>query len=216
MSTYIPASADDLKNYIKAKLGDDIINIEMSDNQYEIVINDGLQKFFNYTFDGYEEVFIPVTLTYGSSFLYLDDDILNVIDVYGGKTFLNNIISMSVYNAENLYFNRNYTFNFARMSHKLIINETFEQDKNLMVHVYKKLSEVSFTDIYNHPWLKKYTVALAKQQWGQNLIKFNNVVLPGEMQLNGAGILEEGKRELIECEEELSKNWAFFPLPQVI
>lgn len=216
MSTSIPASVSDLKEYIKAKLGNDIVNVEISDTQYEIIINDALQKFFNYTFDGYEELYMQVSFPNGTSTIYLEDNILNVINVYGSKTFLNNIVSMSIYNAENLYMNRKYTFNFSKMGNKLHINETLDQDTGLMIHVYKKLDETIYTDIYNHPWLKRYSVALAKYQWGQNIIKYGNVILPGQMQLNSDKILEEGKKELEECEKELYESWAFFPLPQAL
>jgi hypothetical protein len=216
MSTSSPVSYSDLKEYIKAKLGDDVVNIEMSDTQFEIVINDALQKFFDYTFDGYEELYMQVSLPSGTSEIFLEDSILNVINVYGSKTFLNNIVSFSVYNAENLYMNRKYTFNFSKVSKKLIVNENVYKDTYLMVHVYKKLDTVSYAEIYNHPWLKKYATALAKYQWGQNIIKYGNVILPGQMQLNADKILDEGKREIEECEKELYESYAFFPLPQVL
>jgi hypothetical protein len=216
MSIQAPASAIDLKNYIKAKLGHDVIRIEMSEDQYEIVISDTMQKFFNYTFDGYEEVFIDATFPLGTHSIVLDIEILNVIKVMGSKTITNIPVSMMVLNVENMYFNRIYTFNFSRMNHTLTLYQDFNTDTNVLLHAYKKLDEVEYTDIYNHPWVKKYSVALAKYQWGQNIIKYNNVILPGEMQLNGNGIIEEGKREIEEAEKELYESWAFFPLPQVL
>lgn len=50
--------------------------------------------------------------------------------------------------------------------------------------------------IYNNIFLKEYATALLKEQWGQNLIKFEGMVLPGGVTLNGRQILEDAKQEI--------------------
>lgn len=50
--------------------------------------------------------------------------------------------------------------------------------------------------IYNNIFLKEYATALIKEQWGQNLIKFEGMILPGGVQLNGRQILEDAKQEI--------------------
>jgi hypothetical protein len=41
-----------------------------------------------------------------------------------------------------------------------------------------------------------YFTALVKKQWGQNLIKFQGVKLPGGIELNGRQIYDDAVREL--------------------
>jgi hypothetical protein len=41
-----------------------------------------------------------------------------------------------------------------------------------------------------------YLTALIKKQWGQNLIKFNGVKLPGGVELNGRQIYDDAVKEL--------------------
>ena len=62
-------------------------------------------------------------------------------------------------------------------------------------------------------WLKEYTTALIKQQWGANLIKFEGMVLPGGVQLNGRQLFDDGTqdierlREKIRMDHELPPNF---------
>lgn len=62
-------------------------------------------------------------------------------------------------------------------------------------------------DVYPDVWIDKfvrdYATALAKIQWGQNLIKYDGVQLPGGVTLNGSAILEEGKAERDDLWEKL-------------
>jgi len=67
----------------------------------------------------------------------------------------------------------------------------------------KILMEMYFTTdanvngkIYNNIFLKEYATALIKEQWGQNLIKFEGMVLPGGVQLNGRQIFEDARQEI--------------------
>jgi hypothetical protein len=45
-------------------------------------------------------------------------------------------------------------------------------------------------------FLKEYATALIKEQWGQNLIKFEGMQLPGGVQLNGRQIIEDARQEI--------------------
>jgi hypothetical protein len=59
------------------------------------------------------------------------------------------------------------------------------------------------TDIYNDRFLKKYATAKIKQQWGNNLKKFEGIQMPGGVTLNGQKIYEEAEEELKTMEEEM-------------
>ena len=55
----------------------------------------------------------------------------------------------------------------------------------IVIDCHRALDPNSFTKVYNDSFLKKYLTALIKKQWGQNLIKFRGVKLPGGIELNG-------------------------------
>jgi hypothetical protein len=66
----------------------------------------------------------------------------------------------------------------------------------LVIDCYRALNPTEFTKVYNDSFVKKYLTSLIKRQWGQNLIKFRGVKLPGGIELNGREIYEDAEREL--------------------
>ena len=65
-----------------------------------------------------------------------------------------------------------------------------------------------YPDLWNDLWLKKYTVALVKAQWGRNLTKYSQVNLPGGITMNGDQILAQGNDEVKALEERFAMDWA--------
>ena len=59
------------------------------------------------------------------------------------------------------------------------------------------------TDVWNDRFLKKYTTALIKRQWGSNLKKFAGIQMPGGVTLNGQVIYDEAVAEIDKMEEEI-------------
>ncbi len=66
----------------------------------------------------------------------------------------------------------------------------------LLIDCYRALDPTEYTQVYNDRWLKKYIPALIKRQWGQNLIKFQGVQLPGGVSLNGEKIFSDAEKEI--------------------
>jgi hypothetical protein len=54
-----------------------------------------------------------------------------------------------------------------------------------------------------------------KKQWGQNLIKFRGVKLPGGVELNGREIYEDGERELQELKDKMMLEYELPPLDMI-
>ena len=52
-------------------------------------------------------------------------------------------------------------------------------------------------------FVKEYTTALIKQQWGTNLIKFDGMQLPGGVVLNGRQIYDDATGEIERLRENL-------------
>ena len=64
----------------------------------------------------------------------------------------------------------------------------------------------TYSQVYGDWWLRKYTTALIKKQWGQNLSKFEGMQLPGGVTFNGQQILADANEEIAKLEEEVITN----------
>ena len=88
-------------------------------------------------------------------------------------------------------------------------------DDFFVIDCFRILDPDDFTRVYNDPFLKRYFTALCKKQWGQNLIKFQGVQLPGGIQLNGRQIYDDGVRELDEIRAKMSSDYEMPPLDMI-
>nr|BAR39776.1 neck protein [uncultured Mediterranean phage uvMED] len=80
----------------------------------------------------------------------------------------------------------------------------------LLIECYRFLNPDDFTQVYNDSFVKQYLTALIKRQWGQNLIKFNNVQLPGGVSLNGRQLFEDAQKEI---DALMEKSATYYELP---
>jgi hypothetical protein len=81
----------------------------------------------------------------------------------------------------------------------------------LVIDCYRILDPNTFTNVYNDSFLKKYLTATMKRQWGQNLIKFRGVKLPGGLELNGRELYEDAERELADIKQRMSLDYELPP-----
>jgi len=86
------------------------------------------------------------------------------------------------------------------------------KDTFFVIDCYRALDPDDFSKIYNDSFVKKYLTALIKRQWGQNLIKFNGVKLPGGIELNGRQLYEDAERELEDIKQRMSMEYELPPL----
>ena len=85
------------------------------------------------------------------------------------------------------------------------------KDNWIVLDCYRALDPTSFSQIYNDSFLKKYLTALIKKQWGQNLIKFNGVKLPGGIELNGRQLYDDAERELDDIKSRMTLEYELPP-----
>jgi len=106
------------------------------------------------------------------------------------------------------FFSRSNTrqIRFNRLTDKVYIDMDWDSavdiDDWLILQCYKKIDGGTYTEMYNDIFLKKYTTALFKKQWGANLIKYEGMQLPGGATLNGRQIYDDGNTEVEKLEEE--------------
>ena len=78
--------------------------------------------------------------------------------------------------------------------------------------VYVVLAFLYPAGVWNDSFLKRYGTALMKRQWGQNLIKFTGVKLPGGIEFNGRQIYDDAQREIDEIREKMLSTYELPPL----
>jgi len=82
----------------------------------------------------------------------------------------------------------------------------------LIIDCYRLVDPNDYTRVYNDHFLKKYATALLKRQWGQNLMKFQGVKLPGGIELNGRQIYDDAINDLTVIREQMSNTYEIPPL----
>ena len=85
----------------------------------------------------------------------------------------------------------------------------------ILIECHRALDPESFTQIYNDSFVKKYATALMKRQWGQNLIKYNAVQLPGGITLNGRQIYEDALAEIAQLEADMPTKYTLPPMDMI-
>ena len=86
-----------------------------------------------------------------------------------------------------------------------------KKDTFFVIDCYRILDPNDFTKVYNDSFLKRYLTALIKRQWGQNLIKFRGVKLPGGIELNGRELYDDAEREIEAITERMSMDYELPP-----
>lgn len=104
---------------------------------------------------------------------------------------------------------------FNQHMHKLFISMDWlnyvSAGEYIMIECYRILDLTEYTNVYNNQWLKKYVTALFKEQWGSNLSKYDKIVLPSGVTLNGIVIYEQAMKEKEKLMEELYSKWTAPP-----
>ena len=85
----------------------------------------------------------------------------------------------------------------------------------IIMDCYRILNPSDYTRVWNDSFLKRYTTALVKRQWGQNLIKFQGVKLPGGIELNGRQIYDDAQKDLEVIREQMSNMYELPPLDMI-
>lgn len=100
---------------------------------------------------------------------------------------------------------------YSRHENRLYIHGDFA-DKDIksgdyIVYEAYKVTPTTNTDVWNDIWLKKYTTALFKHQWGANLIKFEGMQMPGGVTLNGRQIFDDALQDIATLQEEIRLSY---------
>jgi hypothetical protein len=95
---------------------------------------------------------------------------------------------------------------YNRHMNKLYIDMSWDQispGNYIIVEAYQVVDPDVYTKAWGDRWLQRYASCLIKQQWGQNLKKFEGMKMPGGLTFNGQKIYDEATTERADLEREM-------------
>lgn len=241
-----PTTKEELKDYCLRRLGFPVVDINVDDDQLDDRIDDAIQIYQEYHYDGTEQVYLGYQVTAGdiaNTQITLPDSVIGVSRVLpigstttsstGSGNF--NIFDMNYQIRLNDFYNlsaSSYTYYVIARQHLEMLNQIitgeaqYEFNKkthNLHIFVnwggrvqpgeYLVMETTQIVDpavysaIFNDSFLKEFTTQLFKKQWGENLKKYGNYVLPGGITINGQQIYDEAVLEIARLEEKLRDTY---------
>ena len=316
----LPTTRTQLKTYIKRRLGEPVITVNVADDQLEERIDDALALFQDYHFAASEKIYLKHQLTWSNVVFttnttgqFTNNEVIvgqtsNTVAVVfrqtsntsvmfsyrrpnttqsfqvgetirGNQSNATGVVSqINVGDWDNQYiplsdlvlnvyrvlsidgfavdrgtglFSWNYQFlmndlswlssssvvsYFLTRSHMEMLNDLFIGDMQLRFNRYmnklyldidwnqkvkpgdyivaeaqRVLDPANYNKIWSDRFLRDYATALVKKQWGQNLVKYEGVQMPGGVTLNGRAIYDEGNREATQLEETIQSKFELPP-----
>lgn len=170
-------------------------------------------------------------------FIEIPENIMGVVKMFNISSALNvgNIFSIQyqivlndLYNLTSVSMIPYYmTFQHLRLLEELLVGKQpirYNRHKNkcyidtnwdrfstgnwIILEAYEVIDPDVYTDAWNDRWLKEYTTALIKRQWGYNTKKYGQMQLPGGMYFNGQQIYDEAEQEIAELRKEMITSYS--------
>lgn len=85
----------------------------------------------------------------------------------------------------------------------------------IIIDCYATLNPSDYPRVWNDSFLKPYLTSLIKRQWGQNMMKFTGVKLPGGVELNGRQMYDDAQREIDILMEKMSNTYELPPFDMI-
>lgn len=100
-------------------------------------------------------------------------------------------------------------FEYSRHLNRLIIGDNIKNKAVGTPIVMKVFSLIDpdASSVYNDRWLKQYTAALIKRQWGENLMKHGQIQMLGGVTLNAESIFQQALDEITKLEDQLQDQF---------
>ncbi len=136
--------------------------------------------------------------------------VMNDLYFWGRTELLGYSMAMSYLETMDFLLNTHKQIRFNIRQDRLYLDIDWNElqvDDFLIIECFTAIDPDDFTKVYNDRFLKLYLTALIKKQWGQNLIKFQGVKLPGGIELNGRQMYDDGQRELDEIREQMLSTY---------
>jgi len=136
----------------------------------------------------------------------------------GGFDLLSYSMTMSYLETINFILNTHKQIRFNQRTDRLYIDVDWSDltaGEFLILDCWAMNDPNDYARIYNDSFIKPYLTALIKRQWGQNLIKFQGVKLPGGIEFNGRQLYDDAQAELDRIQERMMSTYELPPLDMI-
>ena len=241
-----PTTRIELKDYCLRKLGFPVIDINVDDDQLEDRIDDALQLFREFHFDGTEMAWLAQKVTQSqinNKKIQLSDNIIgiskvlplssvhasstssagfNIFDInyqlrlndfynLTSSSYTYYVIAREHLAMLDLIVTGNVPYTYNKITNELFIAMNWEGKVDagdyIVMEAIRIVDPDEYAGVFNNTWVQEYTTQLFKKQWGSNLTKYDNYVLPGGLVINGAKIYADADAEIARLEEKLRDTY---------
>lgn len=225
-----------LISYIRSQLGEPTIRCEVTDIQIGQIIDDSVNKFTEYAYgtlegavivqiNGMGEYPMPNTMT---NLIKLSKGTTSNITNFGsnfGSGYVPNLWSEQFFTGSltgdiipaiiaisttkailDKYFGDDIAYNFNHLSKKLQVLENYIGPAVLHYH-YEYLANETNDFVYNHEWIKEYTIAKTKFLWGTITGKYDQTLVGGS-RINYGDMKNEASEAIDKLNEQLLTKWS--------
>ena len=154
----------------------------------------------------------------GNMFSFKYQLVLNDLYFWGRTELLGYSMAMSYLETMDFLLNTHTRIRFNIRQDRLYLDIDWEEvaaDDILIIDCYTALDPDASSKVFNDRFIKLYLTALIKKQWGQNLIKFQGVKLPGGIELNGRQMYDDGQNEINDIREQMISTYEIPPLDMI-
>ena len=140
---------------------------------------------------------------------------LNDIYYYGSTELLSYAMTKTYLEDINFLLTTQKQIRFNKRQDRLYLDidwSSITDGEFLVIDCFRTLDPNDYARVFNDSFLKRYFTALLKKQWGQNLIKFQGVKLPGGVELNGRQIYDDAMNDIALIREQMSNTYEIPPL----
>jgi len=224
-------SLSELIEYIKERLGEPVIRVEVHEKQIRHAINRTVDTFIEHADDGTNLMFKTINVEAGTRSYTMDEDVHSIRDVYNTTEYkfdavfpgrlladqygmhltkTGGLFTLELARQEietiNFYLRIKEIFNYNTTTKKLTFIQIPITSMQMGILYYEYVDKTDTSPIYDHHWIRDYSTALTKYQWGQNLTKYTGSMLPGGLTTDAQTILTEAKEEIEKLETELREE----------
>ena len=143
---------------------------------------------------------------------------LNDIYYWGTTDLLSYSMGMSYLETMNFLLNTHKQIRFNQRQDRMYLDvdwSNLRAGQYLIIDCWRSMDPSNYSKVWNDSFLKPYLTALIKRQWGQNLIKFQGVKLPGGIEFNGRQLYDDAQLELDRIKEKMSNTYELPPLDMI-
>ena len=133
----------------------------------------------------------------------------------GGYDLLSYSMTMSYIETMNFLLNTHKQVRFNHIAERMYLDvdwSNLKEGEFIIIDCWNAMDPATYSGVWNDSFLKKYLTALIKRQWGQNLIKFQGVKLPGGIEFNGRQIYDDAQADLDKIQDKMLSTYEIPPL----